>query len=443
MNPIKITSMRLENVKRVRAVSIVPTENGLTVIGGRNGQGKTSILDAIAWALGGDRYRPTAPQRAGSVLPPDLEIRLSNGLLVRRKGKAGTLTVTDPQGKRYGQTLLNEFVTTFAIDLPKFLNATDQEKADTLLQIIGVGDSLRALEAKEKETYNQRHAIGQIADQKAKFAREMPRYDGVPDAPVSAGELIAQQQEILARNGENQRKRERLNAITLRKHGLFDDLRRVDEQMEEMKKRRDELMVQYNETVQDEAVALKTVSELQDESTAELEANIAMVDEINRKVRANLDKERAEDDARQMRGEYDTLSAQLESIRGEKRALLDGAALPLPELTVEDGKLLYKGYTWDGMSASEQMIVGAAITRALNPACGFILLDRLEQLDMETLSAFGAWLEKEGLQAIATRVSTGEECQIIIEDGESVEENPGKTKSQAAFSPKKWTEGEF
>ena len=434
MESIKIASLRLENVKRVRAVSIVPTENGLTVIGGRNGQGKTSILDAIAWALGGDRYKPTAAKREGSVLPPDLEIRLSNGLLVQRKGKAGALTVTDPQGKRYGQTLLSEFVTTFAIDLPKFLNATDKEKADTLLRIIGVGDALRALETREKETYNRRRAIGQIADQKEKFAREMPTYDGVPDAPVSASELIRAQQEILARNGENQRKRERA-------HQLKGEVNRLQARVDELARQLEEASRQCAQAMEDLQTAQKTAEALQDESTAELEANIAMVDEINRKVRANLDKERAEDDARQMRGEYDTLSAQLESIRGEKRALLDGAALPLPELTVEDGKLLYKGYTWDGMSASEQMIVGTAIARALNPACGFVLLDKLEQMDLETLKAFGAWLEAEGLQAIATRVSTGEECQIIIEDGEAVE---GKTdKPQETFTPRGWTEGMF
>ena len=434
MESVKIASLRLENVKRVRAVSIVPTENGLTVIGGRNGQGKTSILDAIAWALGGDRYKPTAAKREGSVLPPDLEIRLSNGLLVQRKGKAGALTVTDPQGKRYGQTLLSEFVTTFAIDLPKFLNATDKEKADTLLRIIGVGDALRALETREKETYNRRRAIGQIADQKEKFAREMPTYDGVPDAPVSASELIRAQQEILARNGENQRKRERA-------HQLKGEVNRLQARVDELARQLEEASRQCAQAMEDLQTAQKTAEALQDESTAELEANIAMVDEINRKVRANLDKERAEDDARQMRGEYDTLSAQLESIRGEKRALLDGAALPLPELTVEDGKLLYKGYTWDGMSASEQMIVGTAIARALNPACGFVLLDKLEQMDLETLRGFAAWLEAEGLQAIATRVSTGEECQIIIEDGEAVE---GKTdKPQETFTPRGWTEGEF
>ena len=108
---------------------------------------------------------------------------------------------------------------------------------------------------------------------------------------------------------------------------------------------------------------------------------------------------------------------QLENLRQAKRDLLNGANLPLPGLTVEDGKLLYKGHAWDGMSSSEQLIVGTAIARALKPECGFVLLDRSEALDVETLNAFGQWLENEGLQAIATRVSTGRECTVIIEDG--------------------------
>ena len=69
------------------------------------------------------------------------------------------------------------------------------------------------------------------------------------------------------------------------------------------------------------------------------------------------------------------------------------------------------------MSASEQLRVSAAIVRKLNPECGFVLMDKLEQMDIDTLNEFGKWLEAEGLQAIATRVSTGGECSIIIEDG--------------------------
>lgn len=89
------------------------------------------------------------------------------------------------------------------------------------------------------------------------------------------------------------------------------------------------------------------------------------------------------------------------------------------------------------MSASEQLKVAAAIVRKLNPQCGFVLMDKLEQMDEETLQEFGAWLEKEGLQAIATRVSTGDECQIIIEDGCIKNELPAEKICKA------WKAGEF
>ena len=101
----------------------------------------------------------------------------------------------------------------------------------------------------------------------------------------------------------------------------------------------------------------------------------------------------------------------------KKHELLNAAELPLPELSVKEGELIYKGQKWDNMSGSDRLKVSTAIVRKLNPNCGFVLLDKLEQMDMKSLQEFGEWLEAEGLQAIATRVSTGDECSIIIEDG--------------------------
>ena len=171
---MKINRLEIENVKRVKAVSLEPAADGLTIIGGNNNQGKTSVLDAIAWALGGDKYRPSQAQREGSVIPPNLHIVMNNGLVVERKGKNSTLKVTDPNGEKGGQQLLNEFVEQLALDLPKFMEASGKEKAAVLLNIIGVGDQLTVLEKQEKEQYNERQAIGRIADQKEKYAKEQP-----------------------------------------------------------------------------------------------------------------------------------------------------------------------------------------------------------------------------------------------------------------------------
>lgn len=401
--PVKINELLIENVKRVKAVQFEPSADGLTIIGGRNGQGKTSVLDAIAWALGGNNYKPSVPERDGALVPPNLHIELSNGLIVERKGKNSTLKVTDPNGNKSGQQLLNEFVSTLALDLPKFINGSDKDKADSLLKILGIGDVLSQLDTKENQLYAQRTEVGRIADRKKKAADEMPMYPNVPKEPVSATELIKEQQEILARNGENERKRQ--------------DAARYEQMLAEAQIAFDEAKAALQKAEQDCLTARKSAENLHDESTAELEKNLAEIEALNIKIRANSTKEAAEIEANNLQQEYDGLTEQIESVREERNKLLDSAELPLPGLSVKDGKLIYNNMPWDGMSGSDQLKVATAIVRKLNPQCGFVLMDKLEQMDLETLQEFGVWLKQEGLQVIATRVSTGDECSIIIEDG--------------------------
>lgn len=427
-----INKLEIENVKRIKAVKIEPSEKGLTIIGGNNNQGKTSVLDSIAWALGGNKYKPSQAMREGSQVPPTLKITMSNGLIVERKGKNASLKVIDPNGQKGGQQLLDSFVEELAIDLPKFLESSPKDKANTLLQIIGVGNQLAELELKEKELYNQRHAIGVIADQKEKFAKEQVYYPEAPKEMVSISELIQQQQDILAKNGENARKRQNVDIIQRNyefKQSEVNDFKLKLKQAEE----------QLAQLANDLEVAQKDAMDLHDESTAEIEKNIAEIDDINRKVRANLDKEKAEDDAKQQREQYNALTTDINKVRQEKTDLLTNADLPLPGLTVEDGQLLYLGQEWDNMSGSQQLMVATAIVRKLKPDCGFVLIDKLEQMDQATLDQFGQWLEDEGLQAIATRVSTGDECSIIIEDGYSIDNKTHQptvdTQSEPSIAP--------
>jgi hypothetical protein len=412
---IKINSLEIENVKRVKAVSLQPSANGLTVIGGKNAQGKTSVLDAIAWALGGDKNRPSQAKSTNSVLPPHIHVELSNGIVVERTGKNSALKVFDPSGRKGGQQLLNEFVESLALDLPKFMNLNSKDKARTLLDIVGIGPELAKLEMDEQAVYNQRLEVGRIADKKKAYADTLESYPDAPSEPVSASELIRQQQEILAKNGENQRKRESLADLQRRDADLQAAIKRLKEQY-------DTCMAEHQDMLVSIATASKSVAELQDESTAELEASIANIDAINVKVRANQEKIRATQEAEDVSGQYADLEAKIIDVRKAKLSLLEGANLPLSGLTVTDGELSYNGQAWDCMSSSEQLKVATAIVRRLNPQCGFVLMDKLEQMDVETMQEFGAWLEAEGLQVIATRVSTGGECSLIIEDGTVKEE---------------------
>lgn len=407
---VKINSLELENVKRIKAVQLEPSAAGLTVIGGKNNQGKTSVLDAIAWALGGNKYRPSDPQRDGSLVPPHLKVTLSNGIVVERRGKNSDLKVTDPAGNLAGQALLDSFISAFALDLPKFLNANDKEKADTLLRILGIGDRLFLLDKEEAALYNERTVIGRTADAKKKYADGLTSYPEAPEEPLSAVDLIRQQQDILLRNAENRKKRSQLEEFRQKRTR---DIERVKELQHKLFEAQEELKA----TAMAISDAEHEVAVLEDLPTDELQENIQNIEEINRKVSENQRKALAEDEAKAYRDQYDDLTKKIEDVRKQKTDLLDGAPLPLPGLSVTDGALTFNGHRWDSMSGSEQLRVATAIVRKLNPECGFVLLDKLEQMDADTLREFGDWLEAEGLQAIATRVSTGGECSVIITDG--------------------------
>lgn len=431
---VKINKLEIENVKRVKAVMIEPTANGLTILGGNNNQGKTSVLDSIAWALGGNKFKPSKPTREGSMNPPSLRVELSNGLIVERKGKNSDLKVTDPAGGRAGQQLLDSFVEEFALNLPKFMESTPKEKAATLLRIIGVGDKLYALDNQESQLYNERLTIGRVADQKKKFAAEQPQYPEAPNDLVSIADLITQQQAILARNGENAQKR-------LNQEKIKNELHQSEARLAQLKEALAAEEAVHEKLMGDYIIANKSIEDLVDESTAEIEQSIANIEEINRKVRANLDKAKAEEDAAEFAAKYEALSVEIQKVRDERSQLLESADLPLLGLSVEDGELVFEGQKWDNMSGSQQLRISTAIVRKLKPDCGFVLLDKLEQMDLPTLTEFGQWLESVGLQAIATRVSSGEECQIIIEDGYVKSDTVTPFQNPAPTAPvKDWTQ---
>lgn len=436
MGNIKISLLEVQNVKRVKAVRL-DCGKSLTIIGGKNGQGKTSVLDAIAFALGGSRYEPTALKREGAAGNPSIKITMDNGLIVERKGKNSELKITDPAGGKSGQQLLNDFVSQLAIDLPRFLHATDAEKAHILLENLGIEAELEKLSREEKRLYDERHTVGRIADQKKKYAAEMPVFENVPEEPLSISDLISQQQEILAKNGENQRLRSRLAELNEKQSQALD-------LVIELKKKLVSAEAELKDINARIEIGKKTVETLKDESTAELETNIRNTETINNKIRANLDRAKAEMEAENQDKEYAAISEKIDAIRKQRLDLLNGVELPLAGLSIDDGKLTYNGKFWDCMSGAEQLRVGTAIAQKINPKCGFVLIDKAEQFDADQLAEFGAWLTEKGLQAICTRVSTGDECSIVIEDGFVAGEEHYLTepKPEAETSPT-WKPGEF
>jgi hypothetical protein len=443
---VTIHQIEVENVKRVKAVSLTLSPTGLTVIGGRNRNGKTSFLDAIAWTLGGERFRPSSPDNTETGGKARTRIELSNGLVVERKGKNGALTVSDPSGARGGQSILDEILCKLAIDQREFLAASAKQKAKILLGVLGVESELNRLEEAERALYAEREVLGKQVKKAKGYAEELPHHEDAPDALISAQEVIQQQQAILLRNAENQKARGNATAIkgeiSRLQANIADATKRIadrEKRIQEMQaeiKHENEMIAGYQKKNDDLAAKMeassKSAAELQDESTAELETQLHQIEEINAKVRVNAEKVKARAAAAKMAAEYAEMSLRIGDIRTQINALLEGAALPLPGLSVRGGELEYNGRQWDCMSGAEQLKVATAVVRKLNPKCGFVLVDKLEQMDIETQREFAEWAQTEELQIIGTRVSSSAgECTLIIEDGTILAEEANVTEPAA------------
>lgn len=404
-DPVHISSLQIENVKRVEAVKLQVSESGLTVIGGNNGQGKSSILDAICWVLGGDKFKPTSALRDGAEKLL-IVARMSNGMIVERYGKNGSLRVTTKDGRMGGQQILKEFVSEFCLCLQDFMDLSEKEKAKALLEIIG--SDISEIDALEKQKFDERTDIGRRAERARARADSLPFNAGAKK--IDVGALVQEIKTAMESNGRIDSMRREF-ADLVDKHGTLE--LEIDELEQKLAAKRADAKSAMVKIEQSEA-ALGRMTPV--DITA-LQSKLDSANSENVKADANQKKDEADTEARALERQRDELTVEIEELRQAKIEMLNSAKLPLPGLSIEDGCLTYDGKRWDCMSHSQQLRVATAIAHAMNPKMGFVLLDKLEAMDVPTLKEFGAYLKDRGLQAIATRVSVGDECSIIIEEG--------------------------
>ena len=405
---VRIVGIETENFKRLKIVNIKPAPSGLTIIGGRNGQGKTSILDSIVSALAAARKIPTNLKRDGGMADPRVSIDLGD-LIVERKGKNFDLHIKTKDGSRAGQKTLDGIIEEFALDLPLFMALKPAEKAKHLLRLIGVEDKLAAFDKEEQKFYDERHGIGILRDQKDAHAKQLAEYPNAPESLLTTDELMNRSRAIMQRNAARTQHRQNLTNL------------REQQAIHEKRVENARLALEQAEADLEGLKAKKALAELEpitdNESDAAIQEELSSMEATNAQVRANMDKSKAREDAETYRQKYNAYDIKIADVRNARNALLNSVSMPLPGLTVEKGELLYNGKAWDCMSTMEQYRVSVAIAHALKPSCAFVLLDRLETFDPENLRELDNWLAEMGIQGIATRVSTGKECSVIIEDG--------------------------
>lgn len=410
---MQIVELRASNVKALKAARIRPDGN-LVVIKGKNGAGKSSVLDAIWYALGGGRALPSEPIRRGE---KKAEIELDLGdLKVKRRftEKGSTLEVTGPRGAKYPspQRMLDEMLSGLAFDPWAFARKDAGEQRADLLKLLGIDTS--ALDVRYAETYDLRRAVRRDADsarQAAGVARAAaPESD--PGAPVVVDEIRAEY--------ERAKDAEAVEASAL------DVARRCAERVElasEKVERLEALLAETRKALEKEQDALSEARAALDalpetpDTSAILDA-LGRAGEQNQRVEAWARAAAADEAADEKTREVERLTDALAEIKREKEAILSFADMPIEGLELADEGLRFDGSPLDQCSAAERLRVSVAICMAADPELRIARIEDGSLLDEDSLAMLEQMAAEHDFQIWLERVGTGGDVGILIEDGE-------------------------
>lgn len=420
---MRIVQLQAENVKRLKAVDITPVDD-LVVIAGRNGQGKTSVLDAIWWTLAGKRSFDDSPDpvRHGQK-QASARIDLGDLVVTRTWSTSGTtkLTVQGRDGSTYSspQSMLDELIGSLSFDPLAFANMDGKRQRETLLGLVVLPFDLDELDRRRATIFEERTDTNRDLKRLSGALGLLSRPEVVPEGVVSSAEVVAEMQAatVLLRN--NDEVRARLTAVVQRQDLVAGEIEDLERNLKAAYVRQAEIEVAARELFA-EVAGLPA-----DPDMDVLAARLADVERSNDAVRLAAEwKERASE-VEDCQAQSDHLSALLAEIDEEKAAALAAAKMPAAGLALSDDGVLFRGVPLAQASGAERLRVSLAVAIAANPSLRVIRIADGSLLDDESLelvaemAAFGdfqVWIEK---------VDSSGQVGIVIEDGLVVAVNEG------------------
>ncbi|MEE8607873.1 MAG: AAA family ATPase [Nitrospiraceae bacterium] len=407
-----IAHLIVERFKRIEAVEIDSDGQPLILITGKNEQGKSSVLDAIEFALGGRRHEPGEAVRRGE--KDTRVVVVTDKYRVEKKQTAAgksQLVVTSIDGrKKYAtpQALLDELYGDISFDPLAFARAKSADQAEMLRKVAGL--DLTEIDAKIKAAYDSRTEINRDAHKLEAQIEAMPDVD----APAQEIDVSSLAQELV-----------RVGNLGSRYMRNVDNLKGAEERVVETKAafmsavaRRDEA----KKTLECEGKPAANAVE-------EIQSQINEANSTNERVRLHLAKHAKVVELNGCRAEWGGYTDRIEALRADRKLMIEAADMPLEGLGFDDdGLITYKGMLFKQASQSEEIRVSTAIGIKANP--GKLILSRDGSLlDDDHLRIFSDMVKEAGAQVFIEKVTDGEATVgagvvgIVIQDGNVVEKN--------------------
>lgn len=416
---MKIVSLEAENLKRINAVNITPDGN-MIVIGGKNAQGKSSVLDSIMMAIGGKSYIPSKPIKDDGNFG---YVKLDLGdIIVKRVFTSDTdskLTITNKEGSNFSspQTMLNRLVGDISFNPLEFAsNKHDQLK--TLKKLLGI--DFTELDTEYDNIYDSRRFINKTVtalDNKLASLDE-PSKD-TPTEEVSVADLIVKLSEQTKENQDNETARKSVESDIAKFKSAEAELESFKKQLAELEnkiKDRTKLQETWKKEI-DKSV--KLVKKLKDHDTSIVEGVISDADRVNKLVANRLTYLSVKQEFMDKANEADEMTAKLNAIKDKKKEIISSAEMPIEGLSFNDDTVLFNGLPFSQASSAERLRVSVALAIALNPELSVMLIKDGSLLDEDNLKMISDMAEAKNHQIWMERVGSDENVTIIMEDGNS------------------------
>jgi hypothetical protein len=453
----KIVKLEVSNFKRINVVDIEAGGSSV-VIGGRNAQGKSSVLDAIDALLRGGKAFPDVPVKTGAK-KAIMRCVLDDGMAIERSvTDSGTatlkITTADGMSPKSPQAWLDARLSAATCDPLAFLRAKPQDQAAELRRLVGVDTS--ALDEERRQVYERRTADGRQAKESAAVLASMAEPPaGTPETPVSSADIAAELEAAIAAQAKRDSFRAQAKDFRSEAEDLSEeaDTREVKaaEMAAAMTAKAAELRAQAAELDQraaqsksdvaaeaeklrthaadeflEAAALLAAADAVTIPDAAEIRQRLAGVDAINAQVRAAQRRTEASARAEEWQAKVQAATERLDAIDTERGAILAAASWPVAGLGIVDGVVTFRDVPLTQASQSEQLQIGLALALAGKPEIPVALIRDGSHLDDDALAMLAAHAEAAGAQVWIERVGSHDAGAVVIEDGRVVPAGAGK-----------------
>lgn len=434
---MRILELYAEKVKRIKVIRITP-KGRMVPISGKNGQGKTSVLDSIQWALEGKANIQAVPIHNGE---DSAKILLTLGddkgaqLLVERTftDNDSYLHVTTPEGASYKspQTILDQFIGELSMDPLKFMREKPADQLVTLRKLAPLEIDVDALDRQAAGLAQRRLELGRKAKESRAAAEAMVVPDDLPDAPPDVGEIRGRLATVDSHNSRVRSRKqgiEELERTAARAQiELEQDMERRLRDMQELARKLDEAKAEMEEEARAGKEALAHVqAALEDAKAEEIPAlmdpaailsELLAAEAIVRNCGRRDEKIRFDAEATSIDRQADALTEQINTLKQQKLDALAKAKMPIEGLGYGDGAVTYKGLPLSQASDAEQLRVSTAIAAALNPKLRVLRIRDGSLLDEDSLALLETFANERDFQIWIERVDSSGKGEIIMEDG--------------------------